>query len=139
MHQVFSQHFKKRKRSMHQIFNICWQMISCWFMLLMPYLPLLDICGEYSHYPKSEHMGSISQKIASWAKFFPNSLIGNLTGNQSTDVYDRWSVNLLFANFCSTLFWEMDPWIPNSSEYGKSLLFGCGMVHLEMWLVLKIT
>ena len=30
---------------MHQVFNLCWQMVSCWFMLLMLYLPLLDICG----------------------------------------------------------------------------------------------
>ena len=36
---------QRRKRLMHQIFNICWQMVSCWFILLMPYLPLLDICG----------------------------------------------------------------------------------------------
>ena len=45
MHQFFSQHCKKRKRWMHQIVNIFWQMVSCWFMLLMLYLTLLDICG----------------------------------------------------------------------------------------------
>ena len=34
---------------MHQIFNICWQMLSCWLMLLMLYLALLDICVFDSH------------------------------------------------------------------------------------------
>ena len=34
-----------KKSWMHQIFNICWQRGSCWFMLLMLYLPLLDICA----------------------------------------------------------------------------------------------
>ena len=43
---IFSQHCKKRKIRMHQIFNICWQMVSCWFMLLKLYLPLLYICGQ---------------------------------------------------------------------------------------------
>ena len=38
MHQFFSQHCKKRKRWVHQTFNKCWQMVSCWFMLLMLYL-----------------------------------------------------------------------------------------------------
>ena len=33
-------------------FNICWQMVSCWFMLLMLNLPLLDICGlDPRNYP----------------------------------------------------------------------------------------
>ena len=41
---IFSQHGNKRKRWMHQIFNIFWQMVFCWFMLLMLYLPILDIC-----------------------------------------------------------------------------------------------
>ena len=50
MHQVFTQHGKKRKRLMHQFFNICWQMVSCSFMLLMLYLPLLDICGLIAGY-----------------------------------------------------------------------------------------
>ena len=53
MHQFLSQHCKKRKRWMHQIFYICWQMVSCWFMLLMMYLPLLDICGSNSNFPNS--------------------------------------------------------------------------------------
>ena len=30
---------------MHQVFNICWQMKSCCFMLLMLHLPLY-ICGS---------------------------------------------------------------------------------------------
>ena len=42
---IFFTALQRRKRLMHQIFNICWQMVSCWFILLMPYLPLLDICG----------------------------------------------------------------------------------------------
>ena len=33
---------QKRKRLMHQVFNIWWQTVSCWFMLLMLYFPLLD-------------------------------------------------------------------------------------------------
>ena len=36
---------QKRKKLMHQVFNICWQMVSCWYMLLMLCLLLLDICG----------------------------------------------------------------------------------------------
>ena len=38
---------QKRKRWMHQIFNICKQMVSCWLMLLMLYLPLLDIYEDF--------------------------------------------------------------------------------------------
>ena len=34
-------------RLMHQLFHICWQMVSCWFMLLMLFIPLLYICGFY--------------------------------------------------------------------------------------------
>ena len=34
---------------MHQISNICGQMVSCWFMVLILYLPLLDICDFYSN------------------------------------------------------------------------------------------
>ena len=30
---------------MHQIFKICVQMFNYWLVLLMLYLPLLDICG----------------------------------------------------------------------------------------------
>ena len=39
MHQFFSQHCKKIKRWLYQIV-----MVSCWFMLLMLYLPIY-ICG----------------------------------------------------------------------------------------------
>ena len=46
MHQFFSQHCKKRKRWRHQVFNICWQMVSCWFVLLILYLLNLDICEK---------------------------------------------------------------------------------------------
>ena len=31
---------------MHQVFNICWQMVSCWFVLLILYLLNLDICEK---------------------------------------------------------------------------------------------
>ena len=37
---------QKIKIWMHQIFKICCQMVTCWFMLLMLYLPLLDICAQ---------------------------------------------------------------------------------------------
>ena len=46
MHQVFTQHWKKEKL-MHQFFNICRQMVSCWFMLLLLNLPLLDIYDQH--------------------------------------------------------------------------------------------
>ena len=42
--QIFWTTSQKRKRLMHQVFNIFLQMVSCWFMLVMLYLPLLDIC-----------------------------------------------------------------------------------------------
>ena len=32
---IFSQHCNKRKRWMHQSFNICWQMVSCWLLLML--------------------------------------------------------------------------------------------------------
>ena len=44
---ILSTTLQKRKRWMHQSFNICWQMISFWFMLLMLYLSLLDIRGFF--------------------------------------------------------------------------------------------
>ena len=44
----FYTYLQKRYRLMHQVFNYCWQMFSCWFMSLMLYLPLLDICGTAS-------------------------------------------------------------------------------------------
>ena len=34
----------QKKGLMHQFFKICWQTVSCWFMLVMLYLPLLYIC-----------------------------------------------------------------------------------------------
>ena len=39
-------HCKIRKRWMHQFFTICWQLVSSWCVLLMLYLPWLDICGR---------------------------------------------------------------------------------------------
>ena len=36
----------KRTRLMHQVFNICWEMVGCQILLLMLYLSLLDICGQ---------------------------------------------------------------------------------------------
>ena len=40
---------------MHQVFNICWLMVCCEFMLLMLYLPLLYICGTHLKGPLDEH------------------------------------------------------------------------------------
>ena len=51
---LISQDCNKRKIWMQQIFNICWQMICCWFMLLMLYLPLLDICVYCTHSPRKK-------------------------------------------------------------------------------------
>ena len=31
---------------MHQVFNVCWQVVSCWFLMLILYLPLMDIYGN---------------------------------------------------------------------------------------------
>ena len=50
--QSFFTTMQKRKRLMHQVFNICWPMVSCWFMLLMLYLPLLDICDFWRQDPR---------------------------------------------------------------------------------------
>ena len=45
---IFLHSIEKRKRLGHQFFIICWQMVNCWFMLLMLYLPLLDSCEMYT-------------------------------------------------------------------------------------------
>ena len=37
MSQVFTQHCEKRKRLMHQVFNICWQMVNCCWCCIFLY------------------------------------------------------------------------------------------------------
>ena len=49
----------QKKRWMHQIFYICWQMVSCWFMLLMLYLPLLYIFAQASMKHSLKSMGRL--------------------------------------------------------------------------------
>ena len=69
MREVFTRHCKKRKRLMHQVLNNFWQMFNCWFMLLMLYLPLLDICDWHSlFYELVKNWGMETSLDLIWSK-----------------------------------------------------------------------
>ena len=57
--QQFFHNIAKKERLWWQHCNICWQMVSCWFMLLMLYLPLLDIFAQASMKHSLKSMGRL--------------------------------------------------------------------------------
>ena len=52
---------------MQQISNISLQMVSCWLILLMLYLPILDICGfNWKCYPIQNHTQRLQRRRMQW-------------------------------------------------------------------------
>ena len=65
----FKTTLQNRKRLMHQVFNICWQMVSCWFMLLMLYLPSIRYLWVWHTITNSNRKMQVMQRGVSVLKF----------------------------------------------------------------------
>ena len=59
---------------MDQVFHIFWQVVSCWFMLLLLYLSLLDICDVF-YQPYDSNQMSLWDRDAQLFMFDPLKLL----------------------------------------------------------------